>query len=136
MRIETAPRALGEAPVGAIMMTPLFGLPLGAWLVETDTISLGKCGFKTAFGLPCISCGSTRATLHLLHGDFLGALAFQPLTLTLYLLLVIWGLTSLWALLRRRSVRLSFSEREEFWLKVGLVAVPLMNWSYLIAAGV
>ncbi len=136
MRITTAPRPLGEAPVGALMMTPLFGLPLGAWLVETDTISLGECGFKTAFDLPCISCGSTRATIHLLHGDIFTAISFQPLTLTLYLLLVAWGVASLWAFVARRSIRLEFSDREEFALKAGLVAVPIMNWAYLIAAGV
>ena len=41
-----------------------------------------ECPFRTALGLPCPGCGLTRATLHLLRGDWRHALAmhaFSPL---------------------------------------------------------
>ena len=117
-------------------MVPLFFLPLGAWLVGSNTLVLSTCGFKVAFGLPCVSCGSTRATLHLFDGDFWTALTFQPMTMLIYTLLTGWGLLSLWALLTRRSVSIDLSKREDMTVKLSLVFVPLINWSYLVWAGI
>lgn len=117
-------------------MTPLLGLPLGAWLIETGTLELAECGFKVAFDLPCISCGSTRATIHLLHGDLLSAIALQPMTLTVYAFLLAWGLLSLWAFVKRKSMNLKMSKREDLAAKFALIAIPLVNWSYLVWAGI
>ena len=136
MRIYTTPRPVAQLPIGAFAMTPLFALPLGAWLVESKTLVLSQCGFKTMFDLPCISCGSTRATVHLLHGNLLEAIAFQPMTMLIYVFLLSWGAASLWALVKRKSLHLDLSKREDFILKASLVALPIVNWSYLVAAGV
>jgi hypothetical protein len=38
-----------------------------------------RCVFKLATGLDCPGCGSTRALYHLLHGDFVTALRFNPM---------------------------------------------------------
>lgn len=117
-------------------MVPLFGLPLGAWLVETGRFEFTRCGFKQMFELPCLSCGSTRATVHLLHGDLFTAISFQPLTLMVYAMLVVWGCLSLWGFLSRRSINFRLSKAEDVAFKVSLVVAPLMNWAYLIAAGI
>lgn len=136
MHLRTSPRPLGELPIGAFAMIPLFLLPLGAWLVETKTLELSTCGFKRMFGLPCVSCGSTRATVHLLHGDLFTAISFQPMTMMIYLLLLVWGGLSLWAFTKRRSLHLELSKREDFLVKASLVAVPVVNWFYLVAMGI
>ena len=136
MKLETTPRPLGEFPIGAMAAASLFFLPLGAWLIESGLLTLSECGFKRAFALPCLSCGSTRATIHLLHGDFLTALAFQPLTITIYALLLVWGAVSLWATARRRSVRLRLNKREDIAAKLSLLVLPLANWAYLVSAGI
>lgn len=136
MTLESTPRPLGEVPLGLLLAASLFFLPLGAWLVETQTIELTQCGFKRMFDLPCFSCGSTRATIHFLHGRVFTALAFQPLTLLIYVLLLVWGAFSGWALATRRSVRLRLGKREDIAVKLGLIALPLINWVYLWAAGI
>ncbi len=38
-----------------------------------------SCGFRILFGIPCPFCGMTRALWKLLHFDFAGAWAFQPM---------------------------------------------------------
>lgn len=37
------------------------------------------CLFHNIFGIPCPTCGMTRAYLHLFHGDFKMALYYHPL---------------------------------------------------------
>jgi len=136
MHLEVCERSRGEVPYGALLMLPLFGLPAGAYLVEHGIIDFGTCGMKLMFGIPCLSCGSTRMTLALLHGHPLDAVAFQPMMLTIYLLLFAWGGVSLWALATGRSVWLHLGRWESLAAKVLIVGLPLVNWAYLIWAGI
>ena len=39
------------------------------------------CPFRTLTGLACPGCGSTRGLHSLVHGDFVGAFKFNPLTM-------------------------------------------------------
>ncbi|MBN1975429.1 MAG: DUF2752 domain-containing protein [Sedimentisphaerales bacterium] len=39
---------------------------------------LGRCGFKTMYGLPCPTCGMTTATLAFAQGRILEAFYIQP----------------------------------------------------------
>ena len=136
MQVYVRPRRLGEFPLGAVLMLPLFGLPLGGWMLEHGHTSFDRCAMKVAFELPCLSCGATRGTLRLFHGDLLGAIAFQPMMMTLYLLLLGWGLTSLWGLYRRKRVVLHFSSWEDTLIKVVVVLIPVLNWVYLWKMGI
>ena len=136
MKLYTTARSPGEWPIGALALAPLFWLPVGAWLVETKTIELSQCGLKRMVGLPCLSCGSTRATVNLLHGNIAKALAFQPMMMTIYVGLFVWGLVSMWAFLRRRSLNVDLSRTEKRIWYTAIVTVPLANWAYLIAMGV
>ena len=38
-----------------------------------------RCAFLAVTGLPCVTCGATRSMIALLHGNFLGALRWNPL---------------------------------------------------------
>lgn len=136
MKIRVDDRQPGTAPYGLIFMLPLFALPLGAWAVQTRWIVFGTCGLKELVGLPCLTCGATRATLHLLHGNPLSAIAMQPLIVTLYGALVVWGLVSGIAYLTNRAVRVDLTDWQLTALKISLLVGPLLNWGYLIAAGI
>lgn len=46
-----------------------------------DEIFCPKCPFKLLTGLSCPSCGAQRAVHAALHGDFPGALAYNPFLL-------------------------------------------------------
>jgi len=136
MEIYRRPRHLGEVPLGAILMLPLFGLPLGGWLLEHGYTEFGLCGMKAKFGLPCLSCGATRGTLRLFHGDPLGAVGFQPMMMLIYLILLVWGMVSFVSLIRGERVVIRLSDREDLALKIFVIAVPILNWIYLWQMGI
>ncbi len=117
-------------------MSTLWFLPLGAWAVETGRINLGTCSMKMAFGLPCWSCGATRGTIRLLHGDVVEAFTFQPMMMSLYMILFTWGAISLVTFWRGKRVKLELTRVERWLFGASLLVVPLTNWAYLINAGI
>lgn len=132
MRLYTVPRPPGTIPVGALLMALLFALPMGAYLLEAGTLSFGTCAMKQVFGLPCLSCGSTRATLALLSGSLIDALRLQPLMISIYLTIAVWGLASFGTFLSDRKLILEMTSREDLIFKISLIGLPLLNWAYLI----
>lgn len=132
MRIHTVPRPPKNIPVGALLMIPLFALPLGAWIVEQGFVDLGICGMRQAVDMPCLSCGATRATMALLGGDILSAFSLQPLIISLYFMVAIWGMASFGTFMANRRLILEMNRIEDILFKVSLVALPLLNWAYLI----
>lgn len=132
MRIYTAPRRPKTVPFGALLMVPLFALPLGAWIVEQGYIDLGVCGMRQALDMPCMTCGATRATMALFGGDLWSALSLQPMIISLYFILVAWGTVSFAAFMTNRRILVDMTRAEDIIFKVSLVVLPLANWAYLI----
>lgn len=136
MRLYTVERPRGTVPLGALLLAGLLVLPLGAWFLEQGYFDFGVCGMKQLTGLPCLSCGATRATMALLGGNILGAVSLQPLIISIYLLIGGWGLASFGTFLQDRKLILDMTPGEDFWFKVSLVALPVLNWFYLIWQGI
>lgn len=132
MRVYTTERSSGTLPVGALLLVPLLALPMGAWIIEQQVIELGVCGMRQALDLPCLSCGATRATLALLGGNLLAALSLQPLIISLYFFISLWGLASLWTFLRNEKLIVDLNHTEDLIFKISLIALPVLNWFYLI----
>ena len=90
------------------------------------------CPLKRLTGLPCPTCGSTRAVVCALRGDFTGAFAFQPLVMTV---IVAAGPVALLAWLSPRMKRLlAVVVRHPLTWVVGGLAV-VANWVYVIMHG-
>lgn len=136
MKIYSVPRPPNALPIGAFVMLPLFGLPLGAWAIEHGYISFATCGMKLLANKPCLSCGATRATIRLFHGEFLTAFLLQPMIILLYFAMLLWGAISLISLLRNRLVLIDLTNKESLIFKISLVAIPVLNWTYLVWAGI
>lgn len=136
MRVVLTPRAPGELPIGAFAMLPLFALPLGAYLVESNALTLPVCGLKQAVGLPCLSCGATRATLNLLHGNLFTAISYQPMVMLIYVVLIVWGIISTWALVKQQSVSFELSKLQRWLIGSLFLIIPVVNWFYLVKAGI
>ena len=93
------------------------------------------CPMKRLFGVPCPTCGTTRAFAELLRGDVVGAFARQPLVMSSSLL----GLPVLFA------IRIAFGRRKTaallaavfrsvfFWCLAA--ATVLANWIYVVRHG-
>jgi hypothetical protein len=93
--------------------------------------ALPPCALHQLLGVPCATCGSTRAMLALTHGDLLQAFAWNPLATLAALVLVLGLAAPAWVAWRGPLPRLigpwPLSWRLAAWL------VLAAQWIYLIA---
>lgn len=124
-----------EFPFFAVMAGVAASGIAGVSLLGLDRLSFGICLFKLATGLPCLSCGTTRALGHLAHGDLAGALLMNPLFATGALLLLVLGAAEAALLVRGRVLRavVSDAQARAAWIALGVLA--LVNWAWLVADG-
>lgn len=138
--VAAVPDLRVSAPPGRLPLGAIFGgiALLGAAIVgllHLDRLPFTVCYLKALTGIPCPTCGSTRAVGCLAHGDLPGAFAMNPLATAALLALVPWALADLALLTRGRALGLSASPRAGKVLRVAVVATVLANWAYLVAAG-
>jgi hypothetical protein len=115
--------ACALAAIAIVAVLPLARLP----------ISL--CIFKAVTGLPCMTCGTTRAFARLARLDLAGALAMNPLVTLATLTLLPWAAADLALLPRGRVLSLELSPAAARAARIAAVAAVLANWAWLVAAG-
>ncbi len=122
-------------PLGAILgaVGLLAGLTIS--LLHLDRLPVVLCVFKGLTGLPCPTCGSTRALSRIFALDPAGALAMNPLTTVGALFIAAWALADLVLLPRRRALHIEVHPRLVFGLRIGAVLAFLANWVYLLVSG-
>lgn len=132
MRFTAVPGAL---PLGAILAG--IGIVAGAAvaLLHLDALPFTVCVFKLTTGLPCLTCGSTRALGRLAHGDLYGAWLMNPLATVGGLSLVPWAAADLLLMTRGRALGVELAPAAARVARVALVAAVLANWAWLVAAG-
>jgi hypothetical protein len=133
LRIESAPLRWPVAP------TVAGGLGLAGALVallHLDHLPFSFCFFKTVTGMPCMTCGTTRALGHLVRLHPWSALRVNPLATMVMGGLLVYALLDLVLLASGQSLSVQLTSRQARWLW-GLFGVALLvNWGYLIAHGV
>lgn len=111
---------------------------LGAYAAFLALLKPGVvCWLHALTGLPCLTCGATRAAASFLRLDIAGAFAWNPLVATLSaaaFAFTIYVFAARWFALPRFSVMLAAADRRPLALAAG--AVLLANWSYLLVTGV
>jgi hypothetical protein len=125
----------GGVPLGAVFAAAAALLALLGSTFHLDGLGFPVCVFKATTGIPCLTCGGTRALLHLAHLDVLGALAMNPLVATALIALVPWGIVDAVLALRRRALVLEVGPALGRTLRWAAVPLLLGNWAYLIAVG-
>lgn len=108
---------------------------LGVALV-TPGIELPRCVFKTLTGLPCPSCGVTRAVIALSRGQLGQGLFMNPLAAIACgaaLLYFVYAAAVL--ALRLPRLRPVLTPAGGRALRVATVAAIAINWVWLIATG-
>ena len=90
-----------------------------AWLylANEGQTCIAVCPSKLFYGLPCPGCGTTRATLQLLHGNFFTALRLNPNCLLAAAFLLFYPLLLLLSLLRRRHYLADLMAEGQRWMK-------------------
>jgi len=130
---HTAENARPDLEWIGLLLIPFLGILLLAFYFLGAFFP--PCPFRSITGLPCVSCGMTRASYALLSGDLWAAWRLNPLALFLpvlafatwsYSLAVVVGL---WAPLRQSSL----SPSAWLTLRLGLVFIVSANWIYLLS---
>jgi hypothetical protein len=112
------------AAASALALRPL-------WLAIAPL--LRPCIFRSLTGVPCPTCGATRAATAFLGGNLIAAFTANPLAAAMGLLFVVGApLATLWAIARWPIPVLP--SPLPTWLRIGAVALIAANWLYVITA--
>jgi len=125
----------GRAPLGAIFGGIGVLVAAAVALLHLDRLPFTVCLFKGLTGMPCPTCGSTRALARLFGLDLTGALAMNPVVTAVGVVIAAWALVDLALLPGRRSLRLELSPRLGHLLRAVALVAFFLNWVYLILAG-
>ena len=125
----------GAPPLGAIFggIGLLAAVVVGS--LRLDRVPLTFCVVKGLSGLPCPTCGSTRAFGRLFELDIAGALAMNPFTTLVAVVIAGWAVADVLLLPRRRALRVALSPSLGRALRVASFAAFFANWVYLLAVG-
>jgi uncharacterized protein DUF2752 len=135
MPARTTLRARPGVPVGAILAACALAAIGTVAVLHLDRLPISLCVFKAVTGLPCMTCGTTRAFARLARLDLAGALAMNPLVTLATLTLLPWAVADLALLPRGRALSLELSPAAARVARIAAVAAVLANWAWLVAAG-
>ena len=111
------------AAASAIALRPL-------WLAFAPL--LRPCVFRSLTGVPCPTCGTTRAAAAFLDGNVIAAFTANPLAAAAGLIFVAGApLATLWAIARWPVPVVPTPIPT--WVRVGAVALIAINWLYVLA---
>lgn len=91
-----------------------------------------ECAFRALTGVPCPTCGGTRAFLALANLDIPVALAWNPLVTLVAIVFVVGGLI---ALVRAVSGRGIVDGPPPRWAGAAVALALAANWAFVVAAG-
>jgi hypothetical protein len=133
VQIRSRPLQPGEINHELIWLTVSVGsiAMAGIWLWLG--LPWPRCAFHGLTGHPCLTCGMTRSAIRFFHGDFIGALRWNPLVFVALCGLVIFDAYA-FSVLAMRAPRLrviNFTPAERNFLRAIVVVVLLANWIYL-----
>ncbi len=116
---------------GGVALALVILSPLSPYVVQGGP----RCPFKTLTGIPCPSCGLTRAAVALAELDPLLALTHFPLQTIAWIAFLAGGWVAGALALSRRPLP-QLPRRIPLWVKIAVLLVVLGNWAYCIVIGV
>ena len=126
--------------VAALIFTAITALFIALWQDSANNIDIGKslgpCGFKQVYDLPCPGCGMTTAAIAFASGRIFKAFTIQPAGAILCSILIITAFFTF--LIAVFGVYFCFLERFLAKIKIrylilGLVIIILAGWAVTLA---
>jgi hypothetical protein len=94
------------------------------------------CPFRHLTGIPCLTCGGTRALLALTRGEVQAAFLWNPLVAVFAIAAATWLLyAAVVTVLRAPRVRVRLAERDRVLFRAAAWAAIAGNWVFLILQG-
>lgn len=94
------------------------------------------CPFRHLTGIPCFTCGGTRAVLALTRGDVQAAFVWNPLVAASALAASVWLFyAAVVTALRAPRLRVRLAERDRLLFRAAAWTAIASNWVFLILAG-
>jgi Protein of unknown function (DUF2752) len=94
------------------------------------------CPFRHITGIPCFTCGGTRAILALTRGDVNAAFVWNPLVAAAALVVLIWlAYAAVVTVLRAPRLRVRLAERDRSVMRAAAWTAIASNWVFLILQG-
>jgi hypothetical protein len=120
----------GSRPLGLYWGAVAIALTLVSPLASRAAALVPPCLFRSVTGLPCPTCGGTRAGVALSRLDLAGAFAFNPLVTIGGIAFLLGGIAAGAAALAGRPL----SEPSRYGLRVRLAALlaVALNWAWLL----
>lgn len=104
-------------------------------IVFSQLLPTGTCVFHRVTGVPCLTCGVSRAISSLLAGDIAGMLYFNPLIVLFSAGLVFFSLFKLLEFILSFHLNVRVGRKSALILRVFAVTMIAANWVFLIATG-
>jgi hypothetical protein len=124
-----------------VLVACFFGfLYIGYHLTSLVTPNFGFCLIKKTTGIPCPSCGATRAVLLLLQGDLAASLQMNPLGMVIAISMLLIPFWMVFDLLSKKESFFTWYTKIERLLKQKRIALPLLflvilNWIWTLYKG-
>jgi hypothetical protein len=109
-------------------------------LAEEESVTT-PCIVKEVTGLPCPSCGTTRAILSLAHGQYTESVLTNPFAVVLAAGLMAFPIWIVVDLVRKNNSFFRFYNSVETvfahhrWMALAGVAIVIANWAWNISKG-
>lgn len=105
---------------------------------KSDSTSV--CLFKHTTGLPCPSCGSTRAVVSIAQGNMMESLTWNPFGMLIALTLLIAPFWIIYDLTTSRTTLLQFyhwssGQMRKKWIAIPAILLIISNWAWNISKG-
>lgn len=71
-------------------------------------IPIPACPFYSNFGIMCPSCGSTRATIALLHGDIISSILYNPIIAYIFFATTFYLILELFNIIFKKNFKFHF----------------------------
>ncbi len=137
MKIQVVKRTKGELnlPLIYAAIGGFFGLYYYVLHLLNSVPEL-TCPFKQFLGIPCLTCGTTRSFLSLTELHILDAFLYNPLMFLLGLTFIAWVIYGIISMTKNKKLKLTLSPKESKTIRWSIITAVIINWTYLIIAGI